>query len=215
MKKFILAAVLLLMAAIAGCAGTPPENNPVPEPGPVGNLPESIIVADAAMYRGTIIDIRQDADGLTVTLEQARGTNFGSVQPMDVVIADDIVMSGFESLAELREGDYLEVFYGSIVRGGTSRAITARLLPPADVVIFNGILEEIIVQDGQTGHMLVNSMNGGGQHLFHFSPEFTQFYLNFDGLQPGDELNIFHSGVSTRSIPPQSSALEVRFYYAR
>jgi hypothetical protein len=216
MKKISIKLIaLLLSVVISGCAGnnaTPdsPANQPASDP--AGGLPASVMVMGAAMYRGTITDIQEEDDTLRVMIEQAQGTNFGH-PTLTVAIGEDIVFSGFYAPAQLQVGDYLEVFYGQAPEGEAT-AISARLLPAAELVIFNGVLEEITVEEGESrvGYMRLSAMRDDGAHVFHFSPAFTQFYLDFDSLQPGDKLNIFHSGVSTRSIPPQSSALEVRYY---
>ena len=239
MKKIsTILAAFIVIAMVAGCAGNSaapdspgnqipdppeipeisdgaplPEDQPVMESDPAGLLPESVMVADSAMYRGTITDIGEDDDGLIMTVEQVRGTNFG-YPSLVIAVGNDIVMSGFQSPDELQVGDYLEVFYGLALSGEGAVAIAARLLPGADLVIFNGAIEEVVVQEAQlrVGYIRLSAIDGGSEHVFHFSPEFTQFYLDFDVLQPGDKLNIFYNGVSTRSIPPQSSALEVRYY---
>jgi hypothetical protein len=114
----------------------------------------------------------------------------------------------------LQSGDYLEVFYGGAPDDGPVIAISARLLPPADLAIFNGILKEITLEEGQSreGSMLLTAIDRHSEHYFRFSSEFTQFYLDFDSLQPDDRLNIFYNGVSTRTAIPQSSALEIRPY---
>ena len=51
------------------------------------------------------------------------------------------------------------------------------------------------------------------QYVFNYDSS-TQFYLDFDALKPGVQLNVLHSAASTRSLPPQSAAFEIAPYTA-
>ena len=50
------------------------------------------------------------------------------------------------------------------------------------------------------------------QYVFNYDSD--TFYLDFDALKPGDQLNVLHSAASTRSLPPQSAAFEIAPYTA-
>ena len=83
------------------------------------------------------------------------------------------------------------------------------------MVNFNGTLKTIMENPDKPGEGRLAMVEAGTGQEVHFNYDkngSTQLYLDFDALQPGDELNIFHRGAYTRSLPPQGFALEVRPY---
>lgn len=176
---------------------------------------EKVEVADAAMYRGTIVSMEDTDDGKQITLEQAEGTNFGAPK-LNFLLTENTTSSFEES--ELATGKYLEVFYGlaedeTLDSEKLYSVIGANLYPEADIVNFNGIIKEFKTDETKEneGTILMEDSKTNQEVLFHYSND-TNFYLDPTQLKQGDEINIFHSGIFTRSLPPQGSALEIRTY---
>lgn len=170
--------------------------------------------ADAAQYRGVVEKI-ENIDGETeIILSQAEGTNFGSQTLITRITPETRHM--FE-LSTLKTGDYLEVWYGIPLEGEKEDiayfpAIVANLLPEASISNFNGEITEITKDSETSGSILLTSLDSDYDVLFQYD-ENTKIYLNLDELEKGDKLNIYYSGVTTRSIPPQAFALEMRTYF--
>lgn len=172
-----------------------------------------LLIADAAMYRGAVTEVEQTEEGTVVSLEQAKGTDFGADSMRFLLGADTKLSFEIENLAI---GGYLEVFYGA--QPGEKAdvqtivpAISAKLYASAEMVNFNGTLEQVVSgQKEGTGRLMMTDLESGQTVIFNYSEEDTQIYLNLDELQTGDRLNIFHRGIFTLSLPPQGSPLEIR-----
>lgn len=179
---------------------------------------EPLYVADAARYRGTVAAMETDVNG-EVTYRLTAFPGSGLAEQL-VAAFTDSSRTSFDP-ATIREGDHLEVFYHS--PGGDGCALTAcdviaanRLLP-AEAVYYNGILVERQEQeDGSVDLVMVpldtppeSRQDPMLQFVFH-TGEDTRFRLSPEALTEGAELNIYHRGISTRSIPPQGAALEVQ-----
>ncbi|MEG1779132.1 MAG: hypothetical protein RR263_03450, partial [Oscillospiraceae bacterium] len=177
---------------------------------------DKIYVADAALYRGTVVSIENADKGTIVTLKQADGTDYGC-ESLKFLLSDKTKTS-FE--AELLvKGAYLEVYYGrdmgqSLDSEKLYDAIGVNIYPPAEMVNFNGILKEVIPSTDKPGHgrLSMIDLSNDQEVMFNYDKENTQFYLNIDNLKEGDKLNIFHRGIYTMSLPPQGAALEVRMF---
>ena len=88
MKKTLVMLLCAGLLLVGGCGPRTSLREAASEPGSLksgeSSLPESepeepdLLVADAAMYRGTITSMAEGASGLLLTLEQAKGTNFGA-----------------------------------------------------------------------------------------------------------------------------------------
>ncbi|WRS28479.1 hypothetical protein U6B65_04925 [Oscillospiraceae bacterium MB08-C2-2] len=195
------------------------ENIPIPLPEEPSELEETaaseqerLVVMDAAMYRGMVDDIRQQDGQLhSFRLTQAQGTSFG---PASVTVkTDENTRMSFDA-GLLQQGDYIEVFYGRPLEQSAETEITALTLNhlgKAENVLFSGtfvVLTKDEKKEG-SGRLLLTSLNTNDEWVFHYSEE-TQIYLNLDDLIAGDSLSILFSGASTRSIPPQAFALEIR-----
>ena len=211
MKKSVLF-FLSIMVAAAMCAGLTFAAEPKAQP-EAKTAEAPLLIADAAMYRGAVTEVEQTKDGTVVSLEQAKGTDFGADSMRFLLGADTKLSFEIESLAV---GGYLEVFYG--VQPGEKAdvqtvipAISAKLYASAEMVNFNGTLEQVVSgQKEGTGKLVLTDLESGQTVIFNYSEEDTQIYLNLGGLQTGDRLNIFHRGIFTRSLPPQGSPLEIR-----
>lgn len=217
-------AMLALIPCLTACAQeTPPGDTPATSaPTETATQEETTamtdaatervpIPADTALYRGTVQSLSPGEGETLVELEQVKGTNFGAPSVTVALTAD--TLCDFNP-AELAEGDYLEIAYGGWVGDGLEQvtAVTAARLAPADLSVYNGTLQEIRPpKDGEDGTMLLTALEGTGDILFHLGGE-TQLYLDVDSLQAGDQINVYFSGATTRSIPPQATALEVRRY---
>lgn len=175
------------------------------------------MVADAAMYRGTVTEIQKEETGTVVTLKQARGTDFG--EPQMKFRFTESTRADFTP----EKGQYLEVYYGGgpnvqLDQNQIYDVITAVKYLSEDMVVYNGIVKEIALPDAENKNGWISFVNIDGkdpdsiERVFNIGDE-TQIYLNLKEVKAGDKLNIFTNGISTRSIPPQSPALEIRKYY--
>lgn len=250
-KTLIISLCLMLTLGLAACGTPPPQSSapsasllPTPEPSPAPGSESSSapdqpkrpnIPADAAMYRGTVVEVLSAtpaADGkaeplITVTLEQAEGTNFGS--PSLKFAFTSNTQADFTP----EKGQYLEVYYGAAMGQplDTEKVhgiITAIRYPEADMVNYNGYVKAIETRSSNptlkgAGRLIMvstpeESSDGASSDIpamneIHYNfDDSTQFYLNFDELKAGDHLNIFRSGAMTMSLPPQCYAIEVRPY---
>ncbi|WP_312643062.1 hypothetical protein [Hydrogenoanaerobacterium sp.] len=176
-----------------------------------------LIVADAAMYRGTVVSIdamtESGSEILLLTLKSVDGTGF-TPSTLPVAITVDTKLS-FER-EKLEKNAYLEVYYGGepTEKQQYAKAIAVNLLVPAERSVFNGELVEVMRQEGSDKvSLLLKPLGEGMETVFHISDE-TQVYLNLDELKAGDKLNIYYNGIATFSIPPQSTAMEIRRYTA-
>lgn len=157
--------------------------------------------ADSSMYRGTVVELYEDGDIISFTLEQETGTNFGA--PRIQVEAPASRAAGIET------GDYIEIFYGASIRNQEAvQAIAVRELTDASLSNYNG---EVVSIDRDRKTILCRGLETDSETIFRYTDN-TQLYLDLDSLEPGDKINIYHSGMMTRSIPPQGNALEIRRY---
>lgn len=174
-------------------------------------------VADAARYRGTLVELTPQPGGSQLlVLEAAPGS--GQASQMALVLTPDS-RTNFPK-AELALGDHLEVYYGVRPQGDSSPAaiIAANRLPDAQMVYYNGTLLEVSESD-QGRRLLLQNLdtpeNTPENELYLYQTIFwvgdeARLYLSEDQLVPGIQLNIFHKGIYTMSLPPQGIALEVR-----
>lgn len=175
---------------------------------------DPIYVADAALYRGTIVSLETSERGTIATLEQETGTDFGA-KSMRFLFTEDSKTSFARK--DLTVGKYLEVYYGRAlgeeIKSGTEKiALGANLYPEANMVLFNGIVEKVTPSKEKKGEgsILVKDMANDQEVIFHYSEENTRFYMNMEDFKAGTKLSILHRGMMTRSLPPQGSALEIR-----
>lgn len=158
-------------------------------------------VADAAMYRGTVVSVFQTDSVVYFTLRQEEGTNFG--------IPELSVEAPASKAAGISAGDYIEVFYGGSPHGQENvQAITVKKLPSASLSNYNG---EVLSIDFEKKTILCQNLKAEGTTLFRYTDN-TQKYLDLNSLKEGDKLNIYYNGMLTKSMPPQGNALEIRKY---
>ena len=171
-------------------------------------------VADASLFRGTIEDFAVSDDGKTVLLMN-RAIGSGYSQDLKVKLTDSTNFD-FDS-TKMGNGTFLEVYYGDTVTNpdGSVDAIQINYLGTEDMVNYNGTVKEISLDPDESGsgYLLLEPIDNGMEYQFNFDSS-TQFYMELGTIQQGDQLNILHSPVSTRSLPPQSFAWEVSKYTA-
>lgn len=178
------------------------------------NETESMIppVADAALYRGEVTEVGTgEGGGIVLTLNEVKGVTYG-YPSIKVELSED-TRSAVEP-GEIAVGDYIEVYYGSAaIPGDSVTAIAINRLAPADLSVINAVVESITPQEGKDdfGEIAVNVIGSNEAMVIHYTDN-TQFYLDRGEIKAGDKLNIFTSGATTRSIPPQANALEIRSY---
>ena len=182
-----------------------PEESQLLEPVPA---PEG-----SQVFRGTVEDFAVSDDGSTVLLmRRASGTNFPA--DLKVKLADDTQFGVDET--QLGNGSFLEIYYspdesnedGSV----TALAINGEI--SEDSVYYNGTVVEIVADQEREGegYILMDPLTADGmQYQFNYGPE-TQFSIPVEEIAPGVQLNVYHSPVATRSLPPQSYALEIGAY---
>ena len=177
-----------------------------------------LVISDSMMYRGTVLSIDSlpdsDAEILLLTLMSVDGTGF-SPSTLPVAITEETKLS-FEK-QKLEKGAYLEVYYGANPKEKQqyAKAIAVNLLIPAERSVFNGELVEIIEnsEDKDKISLLLEPLDEGMETVFHISDK-TQLYIKLEELKKGDKINIYYNGIATFSIPPQSTAMEIRPYTA-
>ena len=217
MKKALLALLCAGFLLLGGCGPRTSLGEAPSESEPLKNgessLPESepketnLLVADAAMYRGTIASMAEGASGLLLTLEQAKGTNFGAAS-IEALLPPETVLTF--PIGELEEGGYLEIYYGGPLEAQPVTVIAANLYPSAEMVNFNGVVGELRPDSEDAGTIVLFDIENGQEVVYHYAAGQTQLYLDLAQIQSGDQLNIFHRGIYTMSLPPQGSALEIR-----
>lgn len=227
MKKSLSLLLIMSMIALNGCtpaSGSAPDSSSsaasqevsseAPASEPEDNAPEALpsIPADAALYRGVVTGLVQEAEQWQVTLEKTPGTSFqdGAV----TVLLDDTTDFWDGDPSVFAEGDHLELYYSSSASTPDGQTVIAVVrLMDAEAIYFNGIVKEILPneENPSAGLLILTDLDGNSEIHYHYD-ENTQFYLDFDALQPGDKLNLFTTGIIAESMPPQGFFLEARPY---
>ena len=166
-------------------------------------LPETVYVADAAQYRGELLE---QANGSWL-VAQVPGRDYGYPSLTFIIDENTKTSAPWE---DYTPGDYVEIYYGA-AQGETAAAIGINKLGRADLVLYNGILKEKMEQEGRISLLLESMENPGQTAVFHISEE-TQLYFNWEDVQPGDAFSILYNGIMTRSLPPQANAKEISRY---
>ena len=227
MKKLLFMSLLTVAAlSLFACKSTPQQEEiskelPISqeeinfEKAPDNNSSEALpqekfSVADASMYRGTVVSKDKNSDEtLKVTLEQAQGTDFGK-EKMTFIFDSNTKFS-----KEPEIGDYFEIYYGGVSspENKAETAIAANYMMTEEAVIYNGTVKDIVI-DSQikgNGKIVLTVPNLADEEIvFNYNDRESKIYLNIDEVKIGDKLNILTNGMMTRSIPPQCFALEIR-----
>lgn len=171
---------------------------------------EKFSVADAAIYRGTVVSIDKNSDGTTnIALEQAEGTDFGK-EKMTFIFDSNTKFS-----KEPEIGDYFEIYYGGVSssENKAETAIAANYMLTEEAVIYNGTVKDIVIDSEVKGNgqIVLTVPNLADEEIvFNYTDTESKIYLNIEEVKVGDKLNILTNGIMTRSIPPQCFALEIR-----
>ena len=189
-------------AAASQAESEAPAEESVPEEADAEAAPVEPLAAPegSQVFRGTVEDFAVSDDGATVLLmRRAVGTSF----PADLkvkLIADGSADTQFGMDADLLgNGSFLEVYY-TPGQENPDGSVTALVAPDPE-------------QEGE-GYLLLDPLEEGGmQYRFNYGPE-TQFVIPLEQIAVGTQLNVYHSPAATRSLPPQSYALEVSAYTA-
>lgn len=215
-----LALGILLALSLTACSGANPpsqgsssmesssqSSSSQPDGSGEPTPPSRPMVADAALYRGTISEINDTGYLLTA----APGTNFGKET---LTVTTDENTNFATPKEELNVGDYVEIYYGASPAGGpvpepVSAITLARLSTDWKLVLFNGKIAALDLTPTEGNPSLLLEEENGNQVLFWIGEE-TQVYCNLENLKMGDQMNVFYSGVLTRSLPGQGTALELR-----
>jgi len=215
---------MVLMVAVCllfvGCQSSAPTAEAVHpsisvEP-PVPDPTTPAMVSGGALYRGVVTAIEKNENNDTIlTLEQAKGTNFG-YQSLQVLVNDNtnIVPPTTNLIPEM----HVEVQYGAPVDGAPlelpTPAISLKPLMSVDALVFNGeVLSVKVGEKPNTGTFMLRRIDSEGDDwAYHYNDQ-TVFYISLDEIKAGDRLNIFTTGIANPSLPPQASALEIRPYY--
>ncbi len=208
-------------AAASQAESEAPAEESVPEEADAEAAPVEPLAAPegSQVFRGTVEDFAVSDDGATVLLmRRAVGTSF----PADLkvkLIADGSADTQFGMDADLLgNGSFLEVYYtpGQENPDGSVTALVVNDALSEDLVYYNGTVVEVAPdpeQEGE-GYLLLDPLEEGGmQYRFNYGPE-TQFVIPLEQIAVGTQLNVYHSPAATRSLPPQSYALEVSAYPA-
>lgn len=174
---------------------------------------------EVKLYRGTILDFAVNNEGKTVwMLQQDIGANYGAAS-LNVAVDESLPVGSDGRPVDIANGSHLEVFYTEMTTPEGSltpevKAVAVNLLMPADMTTYNGKVTELIPAEGKpgSGSFMLEPIDGGQPTIFHYSPETVFEGITADAVKVGDELHILYNGVSTRSLPPQSSAMTVLPY---
>jgi hypothetical protein len=226
MKKtiFILGTCLLLLAVLAaGCLGgnDPADNssnNTSDNSSSSGNSsnvtapPDPIRPpADTAVYRGNIKSITAEGDATKIVLNQVRGTNYGIYEMTFLLNNNSRVNFGSQNLIP---GQYLEVYYNpNDLSSGMRTIIVANLLQNSDLVIYIGQITNVYEAPENSsyyGQMEVKLENNSTM-IFNYDGQ-TQFYMDLSNLKAGTNVSIYGNWIISPSMPPQTTAYEVREY---
>lgn len=224
MNKSILFVSLLLVLGVvlvAGCLGNNSTNNTTNNT--TNNSSNAVLAppdpisapADTAMYRGNVVKISVANNTTIVTLEQAKGTNFGAAV-MNFTFTNNS-RTNF-NLSNLTVGRYVEVYYGTPSDGAApnpATAVVANLLSDAGYIIYNGEIVSVTPAadaslSNYTGKLEVKLENNTTM-IFNCG-ENTRFYISTSNLTAGTHVNIRGNYVIQLSEPPQNTAFEVRAY---
>ena len=228
MKKFCLAlaAVCLIALLLGGCGqqerGMGREAAPdrggslpaAPDGSPSDEPPDfyaSTSLPDAPLYRGTVREISRINGVLQLRLESHPDTDFG--YPAIIMQTDGETEADFD-LETLVVGDYLQAFYSDRNNGLPPVILSASRLPPADVILYSGLLTAHSPGKDGSGLLELKALDGDQTTAFRYDKT-TQFYLDDQALLPGIRLNLLHKGVFDPGNPPQGQALEVRIFAGR
>ncbi|MDR0768003.1 MAG: hypothetical protein LBE57_06165 [Methanosarcinales archaeon] len=219
-KQLLLIGLCLVLVAVlaAGCLGGGDNNTTNNTTNNTPFVPPDRIeppVGDIAMYRGNVTNISTVNGTTTITLAQVRGTNFGA--PNMTFVVDNNSRLNF-NVSDLRQGQYVEVFYGSSNNSTEPRTIiVANLLQYANMTVYNGAIVTVTSvtppPNGTTvAGQLEIRLENNSLMIFNYDDS-TQFYMNMSDLTAGTEVNIFAGWIITASEPPQVFAYEVRPFY--
>ncbi|MBZ3935793.1 hypothetical protein [Methanimicrococcus blatticola] len=233
MKKqlFIIGLCLVLGAVlVAGCLGGDDANNSSNNSSdnssnnstidPSFVPPEPIEApADTAMYRGNVTNIATANNTTTMTLAQVKGTNFGAAT-MKFVFDENSKMNF--NISDLKNGQYVEVYYGAPASGTTNfsetqTVIVANVLRYAGQVVYNGEIVKVTpaVNASSTSYVGKIEVKLENKTTMIFNcDENTQFYLNMSKVKAGEQIDIYGSWIVQTSMPAQTSAYEIREYYS-
>ncbi|MEG1965900.1 MAG: hypothetical protein RR064_07085 [Oscillospiraceae bacterium] len=173
-----------------------------PDPITQDSSEQPVMIADAALYRGELVEI--DIDGKWV-LAQVEGRNYGK----EKLICDISETNFISPQDKVSIGDYLEVYYGignSEILSDTSQVevkpIVLTELSPSKICVINGKITSV----DEKSVTVTSDENSEKTFVMHITDE-TKIYAS--ELAVGDKLSIYHSGMLTRSIPPQGTAIEI------
>ncbi len=191
-------------------------------PANMADFSAPLIVMDASRYEGVVDDFAVSDQGYTVLMMKPSHDSQEALFP--IAITENTQFS-FPS-NELGNGAELQIYYQENAETGTAEAIainriTTQTTPmpaqiPADALTYRGSVTEVRIdqQNPLSGAVTMNDLEGGNPYTFNFSEETTLLNLDMAAVKAGDLLEIKHSPVSTRSIPPQSAAYEISEYFA-
>ncbi|MDV0444827.1 hypothetical protein MmiAt1_03700 [Methanimicrococcus sp. At1] len=212
MKKVLVLGLCLVLCAVlaAGClGGDDAGDNTTAPPAPIAPP------ADTAMYRGNVTNISTANNETIMTLAQVNGTNYGAAN-MNFVFGDNS-KANF-NLTDLKVGQYIEVYYGipaGDVRPDPATVVVANVLPNADLVVYSGeivnVTPAVNVSNSTYVGKLEVKLENNTTMIFNCGNS-TQFYMNMSDVAAGTKVSIYGNWVIQTSMPPQTTAYEVRTY---
>lgn len=168
------------------------------------------------VYRGIIEEFAVGDGGNTVwILNQVEGADYG--HPTLKVMLTPSTKYLYDNKAEqVGNGSYIAVTYDKSKTNadGSVTALTVDKLLEPEMIVYNGTVVSVRKDTDSSGQILMEDFGGQGMgYAFNYSEE-TRFVTPLAQIKAGDKLSVLHSPISTRSIPPQSPAEEVRVYEA-
>lgn len=216
MRKYFNAAIITtaLLMTLAGCGQASAtyslEQNAMLKPASEQPLLQ-VRQAQTSVYRGVIDDFVVGDSGKTGwILRQAHGADYGS--PTMIIMLDDSTKVLYDDSEQVGNGTYIEATYANLNADGTATAISVDTLMNPEMIVYNGTVQSVRKDKDGSGQILMKPLEDSGMDFaFNYSSD-TVFTKPLDEISAGTQLSVLHSAASTRSLPPQSFAQDIREY---
>ncbi len=175
-------------------------------------------VADAPLYKGEIAQINNTKFGTDLLVNKSNGSN-STHESLIFHIGKDTKIN--VDIKNLKVGDSVDIFHSLAMTNslpGQTAAIAVNVvakennyLTVADAPLYKGQVQEIRKTE-QGMDLLVNKTNESNATykslIFHIDKD-TKINMENENLKVGSKVDIFYSGLVTRSLPGQTTAVAV------
>lgn len=183
---------------------------------------DNIYVADAAKYRGELINIEKTQDGTEFTVKKIEG-DYLQAEEMTFIIDDNTRVN--KGKDQLKLGQYIEIYYGAGVFYETDETAGSKedtkeipnaiginiLEDKVDFVMFVGDLKEIMEKDDSVVSILLENKDFPQGIIFHINDE-SIIDSSLKDIRTGSRVEIKYNGITLESLPPQASIMELKVW---